>query len=154
MYFRGLLQWHNSVESLFSDTQGHYIFSTVMSKNSFKFLLSYLTFDDYQDRQGRCKLDQFAAIRDVWERLNDNLGKYLAPSEYESLEKTLYPMRHRIAFRQYNHKKPHHYEILIKSLNDARCPYIYKSVPYVSKPKSRQGRIIFTEFTGTKYINW
>ena len=54
-----------------------------MSKNSFKFLLSYLTFDDYQDRQGRCKLDQFAAIRDVWERLNDKLGKYLAPSEYE-----------------------------------------------------------------------
>ena len=95
MYFRGLLGGnHNSVESLFSDTQGHYIFSAVMSKNRFKFLLSHLTFDDYQDRQERWKLDQFAAIRDVWESFNDNLGKYLAPSEYESLDKTLYPMRH------------------------------------------------------------
>ena len=130
MYFRGLLGGnHNSVESLFSDTQGHYIFS-VMSNNPFKFLLSHLTFNDYQDRQERWKLDQFAAIRDVWQSFNDNLGKYLSPSEYESLDEALYPMRHQIAFRQYNAKKPHHYGTLFMSLNDARYPYTYKSVPY------------------------
>ena len=140
MYFRGLLGGnHNSVESLFSDTQGHYIFSAVMSKNRFKFLLSHLTFDDYQDRQERWKLARFAAIRDVLESFNDNLGKYLAPSEYESLNETLYPMCHQIAFHQYNPKKPHHYGILFKSLNDARYPYTYKPVTYASKLKSRQG---------------
>ena len=106
VYFRGLLGGnHNSVESLFSEIQGHYIFSEVMSKNRFKFLLSQLTFDDYQDRQERWKLDWFAAIRDVWESFNDNLGKYLVPSGYESLDETLYTMRHQIAFRQYNPKK-------------------------------------------------
>ena len=107
-----------------------------MSKNRFKLLLSHLTFDDYQDRQERWKLDRFAAIRDVWESFSDNLGKYLLPSEYESLDETFYPMRHQIAFHQYNPKKPYHYGILFKPLNDACYPYTYKSVPYASKPKS------------------
>ena len=113
-----------------------------MSKNRFKFLLSHLTFDDYQDRQDRRKLDQFAAIRDVWESFSDNLAKCLTPSEYESLGETLYPMRYQIAFRHYNPKKPHHYGILFKSLNDTCYPCTYKSVPYASKPKCGQGRII------------
>ena len=52
MYFRGLLELV-LFESLFSDTQGHYMFSAVMSKNRFKFSLSHLTFNDYQDRQER-----------------------------------------------------------------------------------------------------
>ena len=48
MYFRVLLgASYNISESLFSDTQGYYIFSAVMTKNCFKFLLSHLTFDDY-----------------------------------------------------------------------------------------------------------
>ena len=107
MYFRGLLGLV-LFESLFSDTQGHYMFSAVMSKNRFKFSLSHLTFNDYQDRQERWKLDRFAAIRDVWESSNDNLGKYLEPSEYESFDETFYPMRHQIAFRQYNPKLYHY----------------------------------------------
>lgn len=48
MYLRGLFgSIHNSVESLFSDTQGHYVFSAVMSENRFKYLLGLLRFDDY-----------------------------------------------------------------------------------------------------------
>ena len=84
MHFRGLLGgYNNSVKSLFSDTQGHYIFLAVMYKNCLKVMLSHLTFDGYQERQERWKLDQFAAITDVWGSLNDNLGKNLAPSKYE-----------------------------------------------------------------------
>ena len=48
-------------------------------------------------------------------------------------------MCHQIAFHQYNTKKPHHYGILFKSLNDVHYPYTYKSVPYASKPKIGQG---------------
>ena len=154
MYFRGLLGGnHNSVESLFSDTQGRYIFSAVISKNRLRFLLSHLTFDDYQDRQERWKLDWFTAIRDVWESFNDNLGKYLAPSEYESLDYMSYPLRHQIVFHQYNPKKPHQYGILFKSLNDACYPYTYKSVPYASKPKSGQGPYCIKSTIGyVKYL--
>ena len=113
-----------------------------MSKNRFKFLLSHLTFDDYQVRQERCKLDPFAAIRDAWEIFNDNLGKYLASSEYKPFDETLYPMQYQMVFRQYNPQKTHHYGTLFKSLNDARYPYTYISVPYASKPKVDKGRII------------
>ena len=31
-------------------------------------------------------------------------------------------MRQQITFRQYNPNKPHHYGLLLKSLNDARFP--------------------------------
>ena len=51
------------------------------------------------------------------------------PSEYLSLDETLYPMRHQIAFRQYNPNKPHKYGLLVKSLNDAHVPFTYKAVP-------------------------
>ena len=54
MHFRGLLGgYNNSVKSLFSDTQGHYIFLAVMYKNCLKVMLSHLTFDGYQERQER-----------------------------------------------------------------------------------------------------
>ena len=43
-------------------------------------------------------------------------------------------MRHQIAFLQYNPNKPHKYDALLKSLNDARFPYAYKVLPYAAKP--------------------
>ena len=48
-------------------------------------------------------------------------------------------MRHQIAFRQYNPNKPHKYGVLFKSLNEARFPYTFKSVPYAAKPTSGDG---------------
>ena len=56
-----------------------------------------------------------------------------------SIDETLYPMRHQIAFRQYNPKKPHKYGLLLKSLNDARFPYTYKAAPYAAKPTAGTG---------------
>ena len=62
----------------------------------------------------------------------------VASPEYLSTDETLYPMRQQTAFRQYNPKKPHRYGRLWKSLNDARLPYTYKSVPYVQKPQAME----------------
>ena len=59
------------------------------------------------------------------------------PSSLQST--TLYPMRHQIAFRQYNPNKPHRYGMLIKSLNDSRFPFTYKAAPYASKPEQGDG---------------
>ena len=78
-------------------------------------------------------------MRPVWELFNKNLRKYIAPSEYLTIDETLYPMRHQIAFRQYNPNKPHKYGVLFKSLNEARFPYIFKSVPYAAKATSGDG---------------
>ena len=48
-------------------------------------------------------------------------------------------MRQKVAFRQYNPNKPHHYGLLLKSLNDARFPYTYKAVLYATKAKVGDG---------------
>ena len=48
-------------------------------------------------------------------------------------------MRHKIAFRQYNPNKSHKYGVLSKSLNEARFPYTFKSVPYAEKQTCGDG---------------
>ena len=54
-------------------------------------------------------------------------------------------MRHQIAFRQYNPKKPSKIWTFAEvPLNDARFPYTYKAVPYAGKP---------ADGTGPYYIN-
>ena len=137
MYFRGLLGLNqHKTNTLFADYEGHFVFSAIMSKNRFKFLLSHITFDELEERARNWQSDRFAAMRTVWELYNTNLGKYVAASEYLTIDETLYPMRHQIAFRQYNPSKPHRYGLLWKSLNDARYPYTYKSIPYAAKPVS------------------
>ena len=75
------------------------------------------------------------------ELFNSNVDRYVAPSEYHTklIDETLYPMRHQIAFRQYNSRKPHRYRLLWKWLSDARFPYTYKSVPYAAKPQAGDG---------------
>ena len=127
------------VDYLFSDDKRHFPFGAIMSKNRFKFLLSHKTFGDYSDWERNWPTDRFAAMRPVWELFNKNLGKYIAPSEYLTINETLYPMRHQIAFRQYNPNKPHKYGVLFKSLNEARFPYTFKSIPYAAKPNSGDG---------------
>ena len=45
-------------------------------------------------------------------------------------------MRQQITFQQYNASKPHRYQLLLKSLNDASFPYTYKACPYAGKPEN------------------
>ena len=123
MYLRGLLGMSlQRVDYLFSDDKRYFAFGAIMSKNRFKFLLSHITFDDYSDQEKNWPTDCFAAMGPVWELFNKNLGKYIAPSEYLTLDETLYPMRHQIAFCQYNLNKPHKFGVLFKSLNEGRFP--------------------------------
>ena len=81
--------------------------------------------------------DTFTAVGEFWEIFSSILSKHVAPLEYLSIDKTLYPMRQQIGFRQYNSNKPH--RLLLKSLNDTRFLYKYKSVPYAEKPKAWDG---------------
>ena len=111
-----------------------------MSKNRFKFLLTHITSDNHGDRENNRPTDRFAAMRPVWELFNSNLGKYVALSEYLTIDETSYPMRHQIALRQCNPNKPHKYGVLLKSLTDARFPYTYKALPYAVKPTTGDGQ--------------
>ena len=66
--------------------------------------------------------------------------KYVAPSEYLSIDEILYPIKNQLPFRHYDPKKLHRYRLVLwKSLNDAGFSYAYKSVPYAVKPKTGDG---------------
>lgn len=136
MYFRGLLGLSNHRYTiLFAEKTGHPIFSGTMSRNRFSLLHSCLSFDDEGTRPERWLHDRFAAIRDIFETFNSNCSKIVIPSDYLTIDETLYPMRTQIAFKQYNPDKPAKYGMLFKSLNDARFSYTYKSVVYAGKPR-------------------
>ena len=107
MYFRGLLGLNNrGVTHIFSDRMGHPVFGGAMSRNRFSFLLGHLCFDDADTRRQRWETDRFAAFREFFSKFNDQCSTQMVPSEYLSLDETLYPMRTQIAFKQYNPDKP------------------------------------------------
>ena len=140
LYARGLLgQSMHASKILFSETAGHAIFSGTMSKHRFSFLLSVLSFDDSEERRELWKSDRFAAARELTNLSNDRMKNVLVPSEYLSIDETLYAMRHQIGFRQYNPNKPAKYGLLYKSLNDARFLFTYQIIPYSGKPVDGDG---------------
>ena len=53
-----------------------------------KFLLSFITFDNYQERQSLWPDDRFAAARPFFELFNSNYSKYVVPSDYLSIDET------------------------------------------------------------------
>ena len=124
IYFRGLYKLnHYSIDHIFSKEMGIPIFTATMSRQGMKFLLSCVTFDDPNERAERWRTNRFAAARPLYEFFNSNCSKYHYPSEYLTIDETLYPMRHQIALRQYKPNKPHRYGSLVKSLNDAELPF-------------------------------
>ena len=68
-------------------------------------------------------------MQPVWELFNSDLGKYVAPREYLTIDETFYPMRHQIAFHQYSPNKPRKYGVLLKLLNDVRFLHTDKALP-------------------------
>ena len=56
------------------------------------------------------------------------------PSEYLSIDKTLYPYRGKTIIRQYNPNKPAKYGILYRSISDSHVPYTYYTLQYAGKP--------------------
>ena len=133
MYFRGILGVNLHITDRLFSSDIYFIFGTIMSKNRFRFLKVHICFDNLQKRTQLRETDRFAAVREIWEIFNSNLSKHVAPSEYVSIDETLYPMRQQIACHQYNPNKLHRYGLLLKSLHDARFPYTYKAVPYAAK---------------------
>ena len=115
------------------------MFSAVMSRNRFAFILHNLFFDDESTHAERWKKDRFIVIREFFEKFNNQCMLVLAPGEYLSLDESLYPMRTQIFFKQFNPSKPAKYGLPFKSANVARYPYTFISLPYRGKPTEEGG---------------
>lgn len=80
-----------------------------MGRNRFQRILQYLRFDDKSTRTARREKDKLAAIRDLWEILNNNLLKYYLPGLNLTVDEQLVPFRDRVVFKQYLPSKPDKY---------------------------------------------
>ena len=119
IYFRVMYGMnHHNVEFFFKSGIGADIFGATMSQQRIRFLLAHIPFDDKSTRKDRWPCDRFAAGRDIFEMFDKNCSKYVIPFEYIAINET-YPMRHQIAFRQYNRKKPHKYRLILKPIYDS-----------------------------------
>ena len=58
----------------------------------------------------------------------------IIPSEYLSLDETLYPLRNQIGFRQFHPNKPAKYGMLFKLVNAVNCSYKFIAALYCGKP--------------------
>ena len=57
-------------------------FSVLMSRNDFQFTSKYLSFDNQDTRDNRCKNDRFAAFREVLEKFNAQFLNCSAINDY------------------------------------------------------------------------
>ena len=97
--------------------------------------------------------DRFAAFREFLEDFNERCARMRNPSEYLSIDETLYPYRGNVKFRQYNPSKPARYGLLYRSISDSRVPYTYFTLAYAGKPESQPDQFYVTGTDNyTKYL--
>ena len=66
-----------------------------------------------------------------------------------AIDKTLYPYRGCIGFRQYKPREPAKYGLLYRSLCDSTTTYTYFILAYAGKPESTDGPAAKHYLTGT-----
>ena len=93
MYFRGLLVVNLYLTDRLISPDSYFVFNSIISKNRFRFLQIHLCFGNAEEKPEFWKTDRFAATRQILELFSFNLSKYVPPSEYLSIDKTLHPMR-------------------------------------------------------------
>ena len=59
----------------------------------FKFLFSKISFDDFETKTECWKKDRFTAIRNIFEKFNNNCRKSIILADLLSIDETLHPMR-------------------------------------------------------------
>lgn len=143
-----------SVKKLYQHKHALHIYKAFSSQNRYEFLISIMQFDDVEDRAERWENDRFAAFRDFFNSFNEQCSKLRIPSEFLSLDETLYPFRGRISMKQYNPNKPAKYGMLYRSISDARLPYTYNTLPYAGKPNviTEESEYVTGTDNYTKYL--
>lgn len=116
-----------------TDGTGIDIFRSTMSLQRFYFLQNCLRFDDKNTREERKKVDNLAAIRNLFDGFVDNCLMHYVPSEYLTIDEMLLSFRGRCAFRVYIPNKPAKYGIKIYAIVDAKTFYILKLEVYAGK---------------------
>lgn len=124
------------VTELWDDRRGRPIFRATMSLEQFRLINSCIRFDDKSDRLDRRQRDKLAAIRNVFDRWNNNLKTMYILSDCVTVDEQLIPYRGRSPFTQYIPSKPYKYGIKAWALCDARTYYAYNMQIYTGKNRN------------------
>ena len=124
---------HQNCEVLWNETYGPPLFRATMGKNRFKSLLRYIRFDNKSTRSARRQKDKLAPIREIWDKVNENLRKHYLPGENITVDEQLVPFRGRCPFRQYLPSKPDKYGMKIWWVCDSTTFYPLNGIPYLGK---------------------
>jgi len=89
------------LRDVFYHKSANLAFRGTLNVNCFSFLCKMICFDDKDTRDEYWKADKFAAIREIFELFNTNCAKTHIPSEYLTIDETLYPYHGRIKLKQY-----------------------------------------------------
>lgn len=90
------------LKQIWNKKRGRPEFRATMSLQRFRFLSSHIRFDDKSTREERRKTDKFCLYRDIFEEFFGNCNLIMAPEVYLTIDETLFPLRGRFAFKQYN----------------------------------------------------
>lgn len=93
----------------FDCLRGQPIFRATIGLRRFRDIMRFIRFDDKETRTARRQRDKLAPIRDVFNIINNNLGRMYSPSEWLTVDEQLVPFRGRCGFKQYIPSKPDKY---------------------------------------------
>ncbi|KAF4517452.1 hypothetical protein B566_EDAN004490 [Ephemera danica] len=145
-------QSKHSLAMLWSSDIGPPTFCATMSLHRFKQLLRYMRFDDKEHRPAD---DRFAPIRELWEIINSNFGRYYTPGDNITVDEQLLPYRGRCGFRQYMPSKPDKYGIKVWVATDSDTYYPLNTRPYLGREGNERavglGSQVFTTLTEPYY---
>jgi hypothetical protein len=119
------------LDELWSMEFGLTIFRITMSQQRFEYILLCLRFDDRETRPEREPEDNFALIRNIWDKFVRNCTRLYSPSANMTVDEQLLSFRGNCGFRMYIPSKPAKYGIKIVSLNDAATGYMFNAIPYL-----------------------
>lgn len=105
-----------------------------MSRQRFKMLSRYLTFDNLLTRQAECVNDpKFFKCREMLEHVRQKCLRAYEPSAHLSVDECLYSFRGRCSFKQYMPKKPAKYGLKFWQLVDSSNQYLCNFNVYTGK---------------------
>ncbi|KAF6203563.1 hypothetical protein GE061_001895 [Apolygus lucorum] len=137
LYMSGVMKNSGlSQQDLFSEAYGPPVFRCTMPQKRFDFLLQNLRFDYKISRESRRAKDKFAAFREMWNTFNMNCAKYYNPSEYLTVDETVYGFRGICPFKVTRPSIPKKYGLKIVSLCDSKTFYSVSGIPCINKDQN------------------
>ena len=105
------------------------MFAKVMSRNRFELILSYLHFNNNEQRESDLE-DRLFKVRPVLAHFLQKFREMYIPNQNISIDEGMLSWRGRLGFRVYNPKKPVKYGIKSYVLTDSKNSYCWNLKPY------------------------